>query len=404
MILGYGFSLFRNLADFCRIALSPEIKQRIANIKKLHQLKREVDFGRGLSNDPMVEAENKSLHNFFSQDLPNIQYGEAKSLNNAQWAEPADQDIQWIRLKGHSLQDHSDIRCEFSLGFLGDMSIAFANKREIAESDFQLQSNIDFSSAQSSRNKFHVACAVTMILQRQQMAITKHDSDLPPWPQNENQFHAARYRRNQVQTLNSGISSLLSYLQELRGLKKSAARDVRIIRLEDILTDGSQGFLADFRATLNAGLGTRNAARIRKNLWVECVFTLWLCGLWLHTESEGVSVCSGSSSTILRWVSFLRRAYKFPAEAGSQGAHTTPNSDIVVGVEIHLLCESFILVIQAAVTKNPRSLYRNPDVNIDRLKWCLNIIREEGVMCPDLNGNLDEEEDEFLLFLDDIGQ
>ena len=71
--------------------------------------------------------------------------------------------------------------------------------------------------------------------------------------------------------------------------------------------------------------------------------------------------------------------------------------------ETQLLCESFLAVIHAAVTKNPRSLYRDPRVTVPHLERCLNIIRQEGVMCPNLEGKIGEESDEYVLFLEDAG-
>lgn len=295
------------------------------------------------------------------------------------------------------MSDSSQIHAlyEFSPGFLGDCSIAFANERELAQADFQMQSSVDFSFVQSSRNKVHVMSAVTMILQRQQMAIMKHDSDLPLWPMNEKQFHAARYRRNQLQILNSVIGILLGLLRDLPGVSTTAAMDTRVIRLENILTDSTTSILTDFRATLNAGLGTRNPAKIRKNCWVECAFTLWLCGLWLRYSSNKRDNSSPSSSlpcTLLRWLDFLSRVYETPPETV---ASEKPHS------ETQLLCKSFLAMIRAAATRNPCSVYGNPSVTVPYLEWCLNIIRQEGVMCPNLEGKTAEENDEYFLFLDD---
>lgn len=319
-------------------------------------------------------------------------------------SDAAHQDIQWIRLTSRCMKEtrfNIQASCEFSPGFLLDMSIAFANKREIVHSNFQLRSSINFSSAQTSRNKLHVACAVTMILQRQQMAINKHDFDLPMWPQNERQFHAARYRRNQLQILNHGINSLLSYLREVTELKKPVDGDVRTVRLEHILTDNSQEILTDFRAALNAGLGTRNAAKIRKNRWVECAFSLWLCGLWVNAYREGASRLSDSTCKMLRWLNFLRKVYVFTIDLRPHEGQFGIEGDHDASEDISLLCESFMTVVEAAVKKNPRSLYGDSAVTAARLAWCLNIIREEGIMCPNLDGKTGEDDDEYVLFLED---
>lgn len=352
----------------------------------------------------MPDAKRKTNALYLDQEVgPNIQYRKEGASNPGQ-SNPTHQDIQWIRLTSRCMKENvsnSQASCEFSPGFLLDMSIAFANKREIVQSNFQLPSSVDFSTAQSSRNELHVASAVTMILQRQQMAITKHDLDLPMWPQNERQFHAARYRRNQLQVLNYGIDSLLSYLRELTELKKTVGGDVKAVRLEHILTDNSQEILTDFRAALNAGLGTRNAAKIRKNRWVECAFSLWLCGLWVHSHREGVSRLSDSTCRMLRWLNFLHRVYRFTTDLRPHERQFGMEGDHDASEDIPLLCESFMTVVEAAVKKNPRTLYGDSAVTAARLAWCLNIIREEGVMCPNLDGKTGEDDDEYVLFLED---
>lgn len=389
--------------------MSPELKQRIATVKDIraaHESKKEAAIDN--SDQRLSESVPKAKRNFNDHYSgrevgSNLNYGKARASNPGQ-SDLAHQEIQWIRLSSKCRQENilkSQALCEFSPGFLSDMSIAFSNKREIAHSDFQLRSSIDFSSDQTSRNKLHVACSITMILQRQQMAITKHDFDLPMWPQNEKQFHAARYRRNQLQILTYGIDSLLGYLRELTELKKPAGRDMRTVRLEHTLTDNSQEILTDFRATLNAGLGTRDAAKIKKNRWVECAFSLWLCGLWVHAHRRGASGLSNSTCKMLRWLNFLHRVYIFPIEPRPHEQEAAIGGDHDTSEDIPLLCESFMAVVEAAVKKNPRSLYGDSAVTTARLAWCLNIIREEGIMCPNLDGKTGEDDDEYVLFLED---
>lgn len=333
------------------------------------------------------------------------------------------QEIEWVRLRNSSLGDdsnHGRAPYYFSRGFLGNISIAFANKREIAKKNSFLDDSVDFLGCKMSRNTLNVICAVIMILQRQQMNITKHDTALPAWPQNEKQFHAARYRRNQVNILSSVIGSLMGSLRALIGLNGSTNRDMRIICLEHILTDSSQAFLADFRAALNASIGTRNPEKIRSNGWVECTFTLWLCGhsLW-HSSSNTlkpvVSLDSTFSSKIAGWLTFLRFHYgdssgvdifsePSPESRGKESdlERKPENTELQVNSDdIHQLAQSYLSAAHAAVRKHPRSLYGHPDVTVTRLTWCLHIIREEGIMCPNLKGKPDEENDQFILFMED---
>lgn len=349
--------------------------------------------------------------------------GNTDPLNPKPSAQRLNRDIKWVRLKGGSMENdlsRSQTLYEFSPGFLGDCSIAFANERELAESDFLLHSSVDFSFVKYSRNKVHVMCAVIMIMQRQQLAIMKHDLDLPQWPANEKQFHAARYRRNQLQILISVIGILLESLRSLPGLGMSTDEDMRVLRLENILTDSTVNILTDFRAALNAGLGTRNPAKIRKNGWVECAFTLWLCGLWLRYSSnirENAPSTSSLPSNLSRWLVFLSRVYCTPPESEphrekmiepvQSDSHAARCAEVFATAQNHdetqLLCESFLAVIQAAIARNPRSLYGDGSVTTAQLGWCLNIIRQEGVMCPNLEGKTGEEDDEYVLFLEGAG-
>lgn len=423
VILGYGFSLFRNPAEVCRLAVSLDVEKRISEIKNSQAGPALTDILKigGLSQS-MSQVSKGSEHAIDMTDLGKSHYffskskvnsGNADSPNSDPAAQRVNQDIKWVRLKDGSLKNdpnRSEALYEFSPGFLGHCSIAFANERELAQCDFQLHSSVDFSFVKCSRNKVHVICAVIMILQRQQMAIMKHDLDLPLWPMNEKQFHAARYRRNQLQILNSVIEILIESLRSVPGLSTATASEMRVIRLENILTDSTSSILTDFRAALNAGLGTRNPTKIRKNGWVECAFTLWLCGLWLRYSSnirENSFPPSGLSSNFSRWLMFLSRVYGNPPEFESHGEYLAKpvKIDITASEQTHnetyLLCESFLAVIHAAVTRNPRSLYGDTSVTIAHLGWCLNIIRQEGLMCPNLEGRIGEENDEYVLFLED---
>lgn len=432
VILGYGFSLFRNPTEFCSLAVSLDVEKRISTIKnsqsgpKLTQIPTlggPSEPTSRVSKGPEIALGTPDLGKGHNLGKSNFISGNAGLLDSRLFAQRANRHIKWVRLKGGSLKNNpgqSQALYMFSPGFLGDCSIAFANERELAELDFPLHSSVDFSFAQPSRNKFHVMCAVTMILQRQQMAITKHDLDLPRWPVNEKQFHAARYRRNQLQILNSVIQILLESLRSLPGISILTTRDLRIIRLENILTDSTSSILTDFRAALNSGLGTRKPAKIRKNGWVECAFTLWLCGLWLRHSSNIHGNASPTSSlppNLSRWLVFLSRVYwsapeiepnkEHVVEPIKSDTHVTLDTEIVASKpnyeETQLLCESFLAVIHAAIKKNPRSLYGDPSVTVAHLEWCLNIIRQEGVMCPNLDGRMGEESDEYVLFLEDAG-
>lgn len=424
VILGYGFSLFRNSADFCSLPISAE-KQKQTAINKDFQL--ESHKSATVNADKGLYREDKTIDELIpGKELTNLEAlmsqgigqrpvcGEANLSVSGQLVQSANSNFHWVSLKAIAQGNGSDrdqTLYKFSPGFLRGISISFANKRETAESNFNLESCVDFLNTRLSRNKLHVMCAVMMILQRQRSAIRKYDPDLPPWPQNERQFHAARYRRNQLQILNAVIQSLLGSLRDIAGLSPLASKAKGSVRLESILTETPRGFLTDFRAALNAGLGTRNAAKIRKNGWVECAFTIWLYGLFLwqsSAQTDGASYGPSFSSEISLWLIFLRRFYGTPFRTKPKVGPVHYDSDRLgisgeSGGENRLICTSFMAVIRAAINKNPYSIYGSSEVTVDDLEWCLNIIREEGIMCPNLEGEMGEETDEFILFLEDDG-
>lgn len=430
--MGYGFSVFRNSADVCVLAHSRESRQRL---KETETNLIEQDGRHSVTagvfdwnpSETMAQAgsgnRNPSRPNLVVENLAQINEEQGRIMPDSGQTAETEHELHWIRLYGSSdyAGRRSESTYEFSPHFLKDCSKMFANKRETVSSSFYSHASVDFSGDELSRNKFHVICAVTMILQKQWKAITQHDHKLPRWPESIKAFHAARYRRNQVHLLSVLTAQFLKHLRTLVSIDLMPGRDGRLIRLEHILTQSPQGYLLDFRAALHAGLGTRNPAKIRSNGWVECTYTLWLCGLW----SWRMSKRQGSESSrdpdfisyILNWLCFLERVYGHPHEvkdneemrsqwndnkkfeepihAGDANVNTLESRNDSV-----LVAKSYLAVVDAALKKNPRSLYGSSDVTLARLVWCLDIIREEGVMVPNLEGKMNEEDDEFILFME----
>lgn len=356
----------------------------------------------------------------------NFDSNEESTLFSNQAADSMSQEMHWVSLNDdipNVGKDDSNLAYRFSPCFLEMCSIAFANSREIAKSDFCSSHSIEFTQIQVSRNKLHVMCAMTMMLQRQHVAITKHDGDLPPWPRNEKQFYAARYRRSQLRILHCVSESILGELKGMAGINSSKARDARVVRLEHILMESPAGLSTDYRAALNAGLGTRSAAKIRNNGWVQCAFTIWLCGLWLWNSKnlQRKLECSNSElpDKISRWLRFLRCAYGNPPilefdESQSdrlKDGNEFEKSEFNLSIDSTSLArqrddktavvESYFAIIKAAVKKHPTSIFASPDVTVVFLMWCLDIIEAEGIMFPNLEGKIGDENDEFILFLED---
>ncbi|KAL8874870.1 MAG: hypothetical protein Q9192_009131 [Flavoplaca navasiana] len=188
-------------------------------------------------------------------------------------------------------------------------------------------------------------------------------------------------------------------LRFLAGLDPSWPRDRRLLRLEHILKAGPKEFLIDFRAVLHVGFGTRNAEKIRQQMLLDSAFTLWLCGIWLWMPLEMKSENPLSDRPALPtrtadWVTFMHRTYGDESKIGQRWAK------IPASEEGRSLAESCCNIIRAAASKNPRSIYNHPRADVDRLLWCLRVIREETFMCPDLEGREGDENDEVMLFLD----
>lgn len=341
--------------------------------------------------------------------------------------------MQWLRLSDQTEdngESDSQPSYEFSPHFLEGLSGALYNERELFEPDKSLWSKVNFFDNILTRNKLNVMCVVVMKLQRQTAAITTYEIDLPQWPMNDRQFHAARYRRSQLRILRTVTDALLSSLRTSAGLKSHGASGVQIVRLEHILLESPKEFLIPFRACLNAGLGTRKAAKIREKQWVECAFSLWMCGLWLldpcGLERRDTPSGSGFQARISQWFCWVRKIYgdspetenlvtvhrkrvldssRVPTQGyGSSGSDVENIDNNIVGPDVDstdfLAAESYLRVAEAAVKKDNKSLYSHPEVTAIRLWWCMNIIRQEGFMCPNLEGETGEEHDEFVLFLE----
>lgn len=427
--MGYGFSLFRNSADVCLLKISKETLQKIASYER----RQPSDSQASSMADAIQPADQQELQKLSSGLQNTYEHGSGHAHEydlkgnplKGQVVQLAAPETHWVRTRCDvpDRRNHpNQANYEFSPRFLRDSSRAFSNKRELTNADTCLESSVDFSGSRLTRNKLHVLCAVIMMLQKQHMAITEHEKALPVWPRTDRAFHAARYRRKQIQILSSAVADLMVQLGGLVRPKTQSTQDVQIVRLEHILLDSPRDLLRDFRAALNVGLGTRNPAKIRKHGWVECAFTLWVCGLCLLKPIDLHSVVPTEDSLfsirIFAWLRFLRRAYgctpspnaherqfdKVNECKATEGCGPVNDFETTASIghdeDSFLSAESYLAVIEAAVEKNPDSLYRNPDVTLTRILWCLNVIREEGVMCPDLEGSISEENDEYVLFIE----
>ncbi|KAL9601940.1 MAG: hypothetical protein Q9219_002164 [cf. Caloplaca sp. 3 TL-2023] len=378
LVLGYGFSLFKNISDHCNLALGAAAVTRIKGL--LNQREQDCIVQSSPQQDrlPIVQSQRNSDAN--------------RSLTGIGW-------VRLVKTNRHDMvTDSTQSPYMFSPYFLGQAYLAFSNTRERMRP--VLLGDVDFGTASGSRNQLHTMCAITMMLQKQRIEIIVANAGLPAFPQNERQFHAARYRRSQLFIFHTVIQSLLVELRRRAGLDPSYARDKRIMRLEHILKAGPKEFLQDFRALLHAGLGTRNPEKIRRQGGAEAAFTLWLYGLMLwtspvHDSGSEMPARTGIPRQTARWITFVQETYGEESEIGNQW------TSMKASQEGEFLADSCFHIVQAAATKNSQSLYGQSKADPDRLLWCLRVIREESFMCPGLQGATADENDELMLFLED---
>lgn len=340
-------------------------------------------------------------------------------------------DIHYIRLSSYRFGDYPNrisALAAFPKELLDDVSSIVANDRERA-SHTSGQCGTDKWDNQVTRNKVNVICHLMMVIQKQHAGIAKWDNKLPGSPQNQKQFHAARYRSSQLHILNGVFNRLRDMLRDLSGLN-SVTRDVRVVRLEHIVAESPSGFATDFRNALKIGLGTRKVTKIREAGWVDLVFTLWVCGLWVWNsridQEDKEELCQVVfNARIFEWLISLRNAYgrglppvdehQRHGQGGTTGTAEGEDSPLrgldppdssdedpaSVSTESRMIAESYLDVVHAAAAAYPDSVFGRPEWTVDFLAWGLDIVTQEGFMCPNLEGKEgDDTCDECMLFME----
>ncbi len=379
--MGYGFSLPDNPADHFSIGFTPAIAAYINATKAL----------RSLENGGRLKA---------LVDSPDR--GNPESIRNH---------CVYIR----------DMEPEFSRDFLEDISIALENPRECSKAALCPQSKFDLLDAPLSRNKLQVVCTVLMILQKGELAIRKHDRDLPERPQNIKQVDGARYRQNQLDILDRVIESLTRRLSRLSNRNTSAVECVHIIRLDDALEECPKRLLKDLRSVLNTGMKSRDPNKIRERGGTDFAFTVWLCGLWIsqqpypeeHQDQEYLEM--EISAHLSHWLRLLHQSYPYDGKDGQAPHHHSsavqevqraqwldPVRNQAFGkgtiADPASTVATYMDAIRATIDKHHRSIYNNPEVTEQRLEWCYKVIKYEGVWFPNLTDK--EEDDEWVLCLE----
>ena len=400
VIMGYGFSLSNNTSDHYSLGFSPAVAAyiRAAQARRLAR-KPSSDAVQSHSTAEVGRISPKLVGGTFKDG-----YQVLESLEDFNVEEILEQNIHWVRI----LENES---YEFSPQFLENFSVAVENPREARIADHCSASKTRFSDRGFSRNKLHVICAVTMILQKGQRAIRKYSKDLPEAPQNNKQLDAARYRDSQLRILDTVLDSMFKFLESVTAVNSPKASDTTVVRLENLLRNSPKRLLKDLRGVLNAGIRTRDPEKIRERGGVDFVFTIWLCGLWVYSQSE-LKGEDTINPKYLRWLHFLQQSYAAPSEESIdqpgpavleerlewfdpiRSASDNAEKDSA------FIARSYLDAVQGATAKRPQSVYNDGRITVRRLEWCLNIIKNEGVWCPNLDQGEEEEDDDWVLFLE----
>ena len=400
--MGYGFSLPDNSSDHYSLGFSPAIAAYI----KATRARR---LTRKAGSDTVQRQSTEGIGSIEPNPSGGMVRSEGQVIESSEdfdVKEILEQNIHWVRLGEHESY-------EFSPHFLESFSIAVENPREAHIAEDCSTDKTDISDRDFSRNKLHVLCAVTMILQKGQRAIRKHDEELPQAPHNSKQMDAARYRDSQLRILDNVLNSMYTFLKSITTAKPPEVNQPRVLRLEYVLTESPKSMLKDLRGVLHAGMRTRDPVKIRERGGVDFAFTAWLCGMWIYFQSDTKQE-DEMNTMYPRWLQFLQQNYADPLKESID--EPRPESSFLeeraewfdpirsgsggATLESTFIARSYLAAIQAATEKRPLSLYNDKRVTVRRLEWCLNVIRNEGVWCPSLNEGEEEEDDDWVLFLE----
>lgn len=400
--MGYGFSLPENGSDHYSLGFSPEIAAYIRDTKA-RRLARKPS-----SDAPQSQATRKSDGVQLGRVTKTVRSGGQvlESVGDLKVDEFLEQNVHWVRL-------HDKENYEFSPQFLENFSIAVENPREAHMADHCPGFKTHFSDRDFSRNKLHVICAVIMILQKGQRAIREHDKDLLRAPQNRKQVDAARYRDSQLEILKCVLDSMCNSLKSTTTANSPDAGHPRVVRLEHILSESPKNLLKDLRGVLNVGVRTRDPLKIRQRGGVDFAFSIWLCGLWIISQSDPRGK-DEINPKYFRWLHFLQQTYAEPSEKSME--HQRPGNPILeeravwfdpvrgangdADLDSAITARSYLDAMQAATEKRPQSIYNDGRITVRRLEWCLNIVKSEGVWCPNLDQGEDEEDDDWVIALE----
>ncbi|MCJ1476602.1 hypothetical protein MMC13_005268 [Lambiella insularis] len=385
LILGYGFSLFNNPKDSYGLLLkSASTSTSLCKVREMQQelRSRQTEIGNNIY-DPAKHSSVQKQNTLAIED----------DLKNSATIASANPDLFFLRV----VDDVSFFTANQEL--VDTFSVLVANPRELQFVNVTKDRYwIPPSGSSITHNQVKVASSLLIELQRKHDGITQHDGELPWWPANDRQFHAARYRRSQLQILKTNIQSLTTFLSGAN------TAGTQLVRLEDVLAKSESSEPNQLRTAIHHILGTRKAVKIRESEDEDLVYTLWLCSSWLLRER--LQEKTPFQHKVDSWLDLLRRTYGHPliSEPGTSNANSLPLAVIPYGNEDsydegHAIAASYLKVIHRVAKEIPESVFADNRWNTDFLHWAWNIVQQEGVLCPNLTENAEEPGEEFMIFI-----
>ncbi|MCJ1391110.1 hypothetical protein MMC18_003972 [Xylographa bjoerkii] len=389
VIMGYGFSLDNNTKDAFRLLLrSTSSSQGLAKARSMQQELQEQKMPpRHVASAPYAPDESLISKHTTSEACTVTRPILSGWSPDMFFLWPADNTSFYTA----------------NQALVDTFSILVANDRElrslqVSPSRFWIPS----PSTSLTHNRLKLTCSLLAELQRKHTDITTHSPSLPPYPANNRQFHAARYRRSQLHILETNIHSLKTILQAAN------SPTTRLVRLEDILAKPTPPQPNHLRAAVHQIFGTRQPRKIHELEHEDLVFTLWLCSEWL-LRAQPCPPATSFQALVHRWLRSLETSYGAPPSAQhSPVAHASPaggstggddDDDDDAQREDAIIAASYLAVVKVVAEAAPASVFADERWSTEFLEWGVRIVQEEGLVLPSGAGEEGQTEDEFAVFV-----
>ena len=412
--MGYGFSLFGNKADTSTLALS---SSHSMNIRKVKERQQEVT----------KQLEELATH--YVETSSNNKASPKRVMSPGVVVQP---DSSYTHPPSLTVKGTSEVFyispitdnpfSSLDQNLLDTLSIMVANNRELKNTQITpTRSWIPQQSHEVTHNKAMVACQLFKALRHQYSKITRYNGQLPLWPANEKQFHAARYRRSQLHILNSVMMALTRELMTATPKAGNRSKNYLVDLKATLTSTYSPSLRQQFRAAIQHSLYTTSPRKIRKGGYQDLVFTIWICSVYLDytfmtpppaTTTPTTSFTFLQHEHLFHWTNFLTTNYgppkgwsssssssnvlspipspedviaseaSVPSQSECQGDSDSV-SDTETQMETHAIATSYLPIILAAAENQPDSIYADQKWSVDFLAWGYTILREEGILVPD---------------------